>query len=260
MEKRHYLLRIEYLGFRYHGWQKQPAVKTVQHMLDRTLVFILEHDKFKTLGASRTDSMVSATDAAVSLTIRQEIDCDWLYKALNRNLPADIRCLSVEAQDEPFSVISSPKEKTYHYFFSNEQRPWPFSAPYMCNFLEPLDIGLMKKGAKLFEGHHDFKAYCYRPSPEKQFERTIELSEVSANDVLTASFFPENSYVYTVKGEGFMRHQIRLMMGALLRLGKGEISISDLEVSLKPGAEPIGFIAPASGLMLGRISFLSNEK
>lgn len=256
MEKKfHYLLTFQYLGFRYHGWQKQPEVKTVQHMLDRTLHFILGHENFNTLGSSRTDTMVSALKTVCKITIGEDIEPETLFEKLNQNLPADIRALDVERTDKKFAVINHAKTKTYHYLFSNEDKTWPFSAPYMVNISDELDIDLMKVGAKFFEGTHNFKAYCYRPSEGKIFERHVEFSEISDNTLLSANFFPPNTYMYTVKGEGFMRHQIRLMMGALLKLGMGQISLDELKDSLKPEAEPIGFVAPASGLILGDLNF-----
>ncbi len=81
MKKYHYLLEIEYLGFRLHGWQKQKDThRTVQGMLDRTLNTVLEHENFKTLGASRTDAMVSSQGTFCKLTIKDSIvysSCCW---------------------------------------------------------------------------------------------------------------------------------------------------------------------------------------
>ncbi|MBC74591.1 MAG: tRNA pseudouridine(38-40) synthase TruA [Halobacteriovoraceae bacterium] len=256
MEKWHYLLKFQYLGFRYHGWQKQPQVKTVQFMLDRTLEFILGHSNFKTLGSSRTDSMVSAMKTACTITIKdQNVEPKWLFSKLNENLPADIKALSLERVDKNFQIINHAKLKTYYYLFSNESKAYPFAAPYMCNIVEDLDIEIMKEGAKLFEGSHHFRAYCYKPTPGKVFDREIIHSQIAENDLLNANFFPEKTFLYTVKGEGFMRHQIRLMMGALFRLGRGEITLTDIRDSLKEESECIGFVAPASGLILGDLKF-----
>jgi len=256
MKKYHYLLRFQYLGFRYHGWQKQPQVKTVQFMLDRTIEFILGHSNFKTLGASRTDTMVSALDSACTITIKDDdVDPEHLFTKLNENLPADIKALSLERVDEKFQVINHAKLKTYYYLFSNEPKAYPFAAPYMCNIVEKLDIELMKEGAKIFEGMHHFKAYCYKPTPGKVFDREIIHSRIEENNLLTANFFPPETFLYTVKGEGFMRHQIRLMIGALFRLGRGEKSLDDIRNSLKEQAECIGFVAPASGLILGDLKY-----
>lgn len=253
--KFHFLLKLQYLGFRYHGWQKQKDVKTVQYMLDRTITFILGEENFKTLAAGRTDAMVSAMTSACKISLAQDLDPKWLLEKLNENLPADIKALSLERCSEEFAIINHPKTKTYYYIFSNEKKAWPFAAPFMCNISDPLNIDAMKEGAKEFEGLHNFQAYCYKPNPNKVFERSVEVSKIEENALLSANFFPPESYLFTVKGEGFMRHQIRLMAGALFRLGKGEISLEELKGSLKAEAEPVGFVAPASGLILGDVKF-----
>ena len=125
----------------------------------------------------------------------------------------------------------------------------------MC-FEEKLDIELMKEGAKLFEGEHNFRVYCTKPSPNAQFIRTIELSQIEENTTYTANFFPEKSYLYRVKSKGFMRNQVRLIMGQLIALGKGSKSLSEIKESLTGKHEkPLNFIAPASGLILNKVKF-----
>ena len=126
----------------------------------------------------------------------------------------------------------------------------------MANFQDQLDLEKMKTGAKLFEGTHFFKSYCVGPTPQTKFERTIATSEVVNNNIYTASFFPEQSYIFRVTGSGFLRYQVRLMMGTLLQLGKGELSFEDIEKSLEPQSEMVmNYIAPASGLILNKIDF-----
>ncbi|WP_456462387.1 tRNA pseudouridine(38-40) synthase TruA [Reichenbachiella sp.] len=251
-----YLIEVQYLGFRYHGWQRQPGVKTVQEMIERTLKYILADKPFKILGASRTDAMVSATQAAFELFLEQPEDEQQLLADFNENLPADIRAISIEAVDQKFNVIQHVKEKEYLYLFSYGAKNHPFAAPYITCIREDLDIELMKKGAKLFQGTHNFQEYCYKPKEGTQFEREIICSEIVENDIWTANFFPEQTFLYRVKGMGFMRNQIRLFMGRLFRLGKHEISLNDIQLSLdQPSETPDYFIAPASGLMLHQMKF-----
>ena len=87
----------------------------------------------------------------------------------------------------------------------------------------------MKKGALLFKGKHNFKKFCTKPSEKVEFEREILESRIEENTIYQANFFPEKSYVFHISSKGFMRNQIRLMMGQLLRLGKGEISLDDIK-------------------------------
>src|SRR5210317_1819945 len=103
-----YLIHIQYLGFRFHGWAKQPDVKTVHQFIDKTLPFVLGHKNFKTLGSSRTDAMVSANHAIFELFLNESLDEQQFFHDLNSNLPTDIRVIKVEATDEKFNVIQSP--------------------------------------------------------------------------------------------------------------------------------------------------------
>ena len=140
--------------------------------------------------------------------------------------------------------------------FAHGQKCHPFCAPIMTTILDELDIELMKKGASLFQGSHNFKTYCYKPSEEGIYARIIEISELVENHLFKANFFPENTYVFRVVGRGFGRNQIRLMMGALIKLGKGEISLDYIKNSLLPESkEVMDYIAPASGLILNKIEF-----
>jgi tRNA pseudouridine38-40 synthase len=254
----YYLIKLQYLGYRFHGWQKQPDVKTVHLMIDRTLKFILEDVRFKTLGAGRTDAMVSANEAALELFIYNEPITDFkaFLELFNHNLPQDIRALSIEEVDERFNIIQDSKLKEYHYVFSEGQKNHPFCAPILTTILEPLNVDVMKEGARLFEGTHNFKTYCYRATDKGEYNRTIQSSEIIDNDLYTASFFPEQSYVYRVIGKGFMRNQIRLMFGALIKLGRGEVTLDYIENTLKQESEEVmDYIAPASGLILHTVNF-----
>tara|TARA_R110002111_G_scaffold110212_1_gene169505 strand:- start:8220 stop:9005 length:786 start_codon:yes stop_codon:yes gene_type:complete len=254
----YYLIKIQYLGYRFHGWQKQPDVKTVHLMIDRTLKYILQDTRFKTLGAGRTDAMVSANEAALELFIYNEPieDFDAFLDVFNHNLPQDIRALSIEEVDKTFNIIQDSKLKEYHYVFSEGQKNHPFCAPILTTILEPLDIDLMKQGAKLFEGSHNFKTYCYRATDRGEYNRTIVSSEIVDNDIYLANFFPEKTYVFKVVGKGFMRNQIRLMFGCLIKLGRGEVTLDYIKDTLKKeSTEVMDYIAPASGLILHSVNF-----
>jgi len=259
LQKRYfYLIKVQFLGYRFHGWQKQPNTKTVHLMIDRTLKFILGEQKFKTLGAGRTDAMVSANEAAFELFLDQQPleDVSEFLELFNKNLPQDIRALRIKEVDAKFNIIQDSKLKEYHYVFAQGEKFHPFAAPIMTTILDTLDIELMKKGAKLFEGKNNYKTYCYKPTNEGVYERELICCELLENILYTASFFPEKSYVLKVIGKGFGRHQIRLMMGALIKLGRGEIDLEYIKNSLKSeNLEVMDYIAPASGLILHKIEF-----
>lgn len=225
-------------------------------MVDKTINYVLNGLRFKTLGSSRTDAMVSANHSALELFVREPLDLQKFLTDLNLNLPPDIKAIKIDEVDRDFNIIQSPKTKEYAYLFSHGEKPHPFSAPFICAILEDLDIELMKKGASLFLGVHNFQKYCTKPSEGTVFEREILVSEITGNDILSANFFPSQTYAYHVHSKGFMRHQVRLMMGQLFELGKGNIDLNDLQSSIgNPDNQPLDRIAPASGLMLNKVDF-----
>lgn len=252
----YYLIQLQYLGFRYHGWQKQPTVNTLQRMVERTINYVLDHKDFKVLAAGRTDAKVSANEAYIELFVDHEsIELKAFFTLLNKNLPQDIRALNIQETDERFNIIQHPKIKEYLYLFSFGAKFHPFSAPFMYNITEELDIDSMMEAAKLFEGKHNFRSYCHRPNPNTIVEGEIIKCEIIKNELYTASFFPDESYMLKVRGEGFKRNQIRLMMGVLLDLGKATIDLDFIKRTLDPKADEIVLehIVPGSGLILNSV-------
>lgn len=253
-----YLITIQYLGFRYHGWQKQPNLKTVHLVIDKTLNYVFEgHKKFKSLAVGRTDAMVSANETAFELFMEDPIsDFDAFLEQFNYYLPQDVRALAMREVDRDFNVIQNAKLKEYIYLFAHGQKSHPFCASIMTTFRDVLDIELMKQGAKLYEGTHNFKAFCSRVSENGLYTRTVMSCEIVENTMFTASFFPKESYLFKVKGEGFGYNQIRGMMGTLVKLGKKDFTLEDISKSLLPESiEVMEYIAPASGLILNAVEF-----
>ena len=253
-----YLIEIQFLGFRFSGWQKQVNAKTIHDMIDKTLSFVFNNQQeYKTLGAGRTDAKVSASKYGFQLFLNFEIDNDEFLKQFNCNTTADIKATSIQRVSSVFNIIKSSKIKEYHYYFSFGEKPHPFSSPFLVGIEENLAIDIMKKGARLFEGEHHFHKYCTKPSEKTIFKRIIESCEIVENTILTASFFPKKTYVLKVKGKGFLRYQIRLMMATLFELGKGNLDLNFITSSLKEtnDREFLRNIAPASGLQLYNIEF-----
>lgn len=256
LHRRYYIIKVQYLGFRFHGWQKQPEVNTVQRMIERTLAYVLGHKRFKTLAAGRTDAKVSVNQSYFELFLDDdELVLDDFLPLFNLNLPQDIKALSIEETDEKFNIIQHPKTKEYIYLFSFGEKTHPFAAPFMVNFPNQLDLEAMQKAAKLFEGSHDFKNYTYKPTPTTVTMGSIDQCEIIENTQYTANFFPEKSFMLRVLGEGFKRNQIRVMMGKLVEVGKGELDLEYISASLIPKDHqlPITYIAPASGLILNSV-------
>lgn len=225
-------------------------------MVDKTIKFVLGHDRFKTLGSSRTDAKVSANHTAFELFLSEPLKEDTFLDDLNQNLPTDIRALSFKEVDSEFNIIQSSKTKEYLYLFSFGEKAHPFAASLLSAYPEMLDLELMKAGAKLFEGTHDFRVYTVKSTQKSETIRHISYCTIEPNTFYTASFFPTTSYALRVIGKGFGRYQIRMMMGQLLRLGKHEIELEEIEDSLKnPNYGLLRNIAPGSALILNKLTF-----
>lgn len=250
MTKHQYLITIQFLGFRYSGWMFQPKVKTVQGMVDKTIDFMFPDSDFKTFGTGRTDARVSANRFSFQLIINESLASNFIAD-FNANLPSDIRALQFETVEDDFNPLNQNNLKYYIYLFSVSEKAHPFSATLVHNSLTDLDIDLMKAGARLFEGKHDFRKYCTRPSEQTEFNRTIAHCYIDRNSPYEANFFPANLWVLHIKSAGFMRYQIRLIMGQLLALGRGDLSLADIESTLNPtDNEPLRYNTPGSGLIL----------
>lgn len=255
----YYVIYLQFLGFRYSGWQKQPGQKTIESMLIKTLKFVLPDRKFKILGTGRTDAKVSALNAAFELFLednplhnQHEFLADF-----NKNLPPDIKAVGMIETDAQFNIIKHSKTKEYIYLFSFGEKNHPFCAPFMANFQENLDINLMKSGAFLFEGTHNFSSYTARIKNNTKVVRTVTSCLLKENTLLTANFFPEESFALHIEGQGFMRYQVRMIMGALILLGKGELTLEDIKNSLLGTSHlKVSYVAPGSGLILNKTEFI----
>lgn len=252
-----YLFRIQYLGLRYHGWHVQKGVKTIQGILEKTFRYVLGHEDFNVLGASRTDSGVSCLNGAFELFLREPVDIDDVTFNLNLNLPTDIRILNGRKVPPDFNIIQDVAFKQYGYYFAMGEKPHPFLAGSLAFAGDGLDLMAMQKGATIFQGKQDFRRFCTHGKQTEDFVRELSMSEIVSS--MPDPFWPNNeTYVFRVRGKGFLMHQVRRMMTALIMLGKGEISITDLVEALHSQEKsPLIPKAPANGLVLEELSFLS---
>ena len=253
-----YLIRIEFLGFRYHGWQKQSNFRSIQGMVDKTFEFIFQHNDFKTHGCGRTDAKVSADDYAFELFLLKgfKIEPENLLLELNKNLPSDIRAKNITEVNSEFNIIQNSSVKEYHYYFSSGKKSHPFNAPLIRDFGASLNIEKMEEAAAYFLGKHNFKRFASKPTSNSVFERDILKSEIVSNTNITANFTPNQSYIFKVKSKGFLRYQVRLMVGALVNVGREDWSIDEFQDTLKnPNGSQVKHIAPSSGLVLHEVCF-----
>ncbi len=251
-----YLFWIQYLGLRYHGWQKQPNLKTVQGRIEKSAKFVLGHEDFMILGASRTDAKVSCNQGAFELFNIASLDVHLFAEEMNKYLPDDIRILDGQKVPAQFNIIHSVTVKEYHYYFCFENKIHPFASGNITHVKTALNIEAMKEGAKLFVGTHDFRRFCTKNKNTDNFVREIFESEIFSSSIFSGGYFPDNIYFFKIKGRGFLTHQVRIMMEALFRLGQGKINFRDIQDALcSEESEAFCGKSPAHGLVLEKVIF-----
>jgi tRNA pseudouridine38-40 synthase len=256
MNKILYRFVISYDGSHYHGFVKQPELPTIQGVMEEKLKQVIPYqNRFRFYGASRTDAHVHARHQICLLNTDVKMEPEEIFEKLSPLLPADIKLFTVDIPEVGFDLISGCQWKEYHYYFSNIKDPTPADdeSTYYTNFFDDLDFEKMKQGAKLFEGFHDFRKFQYKGHQPDMRRKVFECDLLSNQKIENSE---QNLFMIKVRGKGFLRHMVRIMVGTLIRLGSGEIELSDLEKALSNEyPEQIGFIAPGKGLYLHRIEF-----
>jgi tRNA pseudouridine38-40 synthase len=245
-------LTLAYDGHDFAGWQVQPDRATIQG----TLVSVIEQltgEKTLPQGSGRTDAGVHALAQATSVTIASPIPATNFARALNDVLPRTIRVLSVEEMPPDFHARRSAVAKTYRYRIYRGDTCPPFLARYVYHHPYPLDESRMLQAAALVEGEHDFTSFA-AVDPERGKEG------LGINNVRTifqsAWHRQDEELVYTVRGNGFLHHMVRNLVGTFLMDGKGSLTVADVRRILKlRDRSAAAATAPASGLFLVSVEY-----
>lgn len=240
---------VAYDGTEFHGWQVQPNVPTIQGWLEKVLAEI-EGAPVKVHGSGRTDAGVHALGQVAAFTLRNRIPCPNLRKAMNRLLPPAIRVLEVEEAAPDFHPRYHARSKTYEYRIWREEVCPPMRRLYLCHFPYPLDEERMIELAPLFEGEHDFTAFAAADERDA-------LGGSKVRTIFESRLWREGpELIYRVRGSGFLKHMVRMMVGTLVEAGKGNLAREDVEARLAPGFPgKAGPAMPASGLCLVSVEY-----
>ena len=253
-----YMLRIAYDGTAYAGWQVQPHAGSVAGTLLHAYQKIFGAPPAGFVGASRTDAGVHAYDQVARLRTNLTIPPEALLRAWNNCLPHDIMLRSITEVDEQFHPQFGVAYKEYWYHFFME-RPLPFVARFgtqLPSYVYDFDIDLFEKTLKLFEGTHNFSSFA-RVEPGYDPVRTV-------TEVRVERLVKYRMLRVVVRGEGFLRFQIRRMVGSALMVARGGAivgydDIASLLVNPVP-TSPAFFKIDAHGLCLRRIVYKKDEK
>lgn len=245
-------LTLSYDGTDFAGWQVQPGLSTVQGRLQRALARI-EGAHVKVDGSGRTDAGVHALAQVASCSMRNPIPDHGLLKATNRLLPPSIRVISACEASAGFHARYSAVAKTYEYRILRTAICSPFLARYAYWHPYPLDEEAMRRAAPVLSGERDFRSFASEGGgPRRSAVRTVFSSEVRRTGDLL---------VYRVRGSGFLYRMVRNLVGTLLEVGRGNLSVEDIERILEAqDRRAAGPTAPARGLFLESVEYPSAPK
>ncbi len=263
-------LTLAYDGTAYSGWQRQENAVGIQAIVEDELSGIFGA-RVTIFAAGRTDAGVHAAAQVVSLTTEHTIGCDNLVRAMNVRLPADIRVRQVEEMPDGFNARRHAVSKTYRYAIWNGPEPGPFVRHVVWHVPFALDVGAMRGAAARLIGEHDFAAFQGSGSDVKTTVRRIlasELQDVTADDVglfVLPGTARDVARVprllrYEVTGTGFLRHMVRAIVGTLVEIGRGRLTVDDMTaiVDSRDRARA-GMNAPPHGLMLWEVQYESER-
>jgi len=238
-------LTVAYLGERFHGWQRQPADRTVQGELERALCRLTGGVEISVVGAGRTDAGVHAAAQVAHADLPVEIPTSGVLKGLNGLLPGDVRIRAVAAVPDSFHARRSALGKHYAYRvrWRTPDLPW---LGLRTAVLPPVSIpGSLDRAVAQLPGRRDMASFSVPQNMSTV--RTLHRVWIEPRQ--------QGLQLHFV-GQGFLRYQIRRMVGALLEVGRGRLPVGDFERLLHhpiPGAGVL--TAPPRGLTLERVFY-----
>jgi tRNA pseudouridine38-40 synthase len=265
-------LIVSYDGADLAGWQVQPGRTTVQGAL-ASAIGRLSGENVLPQGSGRTDAGVHALAQVASFATASTIPTENWMKALNDILPPSIRVLEVTEAAPEFHARKSARAKTYRYRIYRAAICPPFLARYVWHYPYLLEESAMVAAARVVVGEHDFTSFAAVDA--ERVERmaageNVHTSNVRTSNVRTSNVRPTNvrtifasswtregeELIYTVRGNGFLHHMVRNLVGTFLLVGKGTVSLEDLRRILDARERTAaGATAPASGLYLVEVEY-----
>jgi len=265
-------LTLAYDGTDFQGWQVQPGLATIQGELQAALGRVTGESPLPQ-GSGRTDAGVHALAQVASFALRAPIPAENLHRALNRTLPPSIRISEASTVGSTFHARHSAVAKTYEYRIFREGICPPFLARYVYACPWQLDFDKLQACARLFEGEYDFRSFAASDpdlgerEPGTQSEETragagLRIAPLSTVRTIYSSAWelePNDAgalLVYRVRGNGFLHHMVRNLVGTMVDVGRGQLTLEEIPRILAARSRAAaGPTAPARGLFLHSVEY-----
>ena len=244
---RNFKVTLQYEGTRYQGWQKQESTdNTIQGKLE-ALLSKMAGTKVEIQGSGSTDAGVHAAGQVANFHLDADQSPSQIMDYMNFYLPEDIAVISIEEVPERFHSRLNAKGKTYLYRVINSPVPHIFDRKYAWTVEEKLDVDAMRKAAAFLEGTHDYKAFTSLKKSKKSTVRTVERILIECVD---------DEIRFTFRGDGFLYHMVRIMMGTLIEVGLHKKKPEEITGIFEKGLrENAGELVPAKGLTLLEVRY-----
>lgn len=241
-----YKMTLSYDGTNYHGWQRQHNGITIQEVLENCLRNVFSSEITVT-GCSRTDAGVHAKIYVCNFQGNTTIPADKIPFVLNTILPPDIRVYKCEIVDVEFNARFHTVSKSYEYIIVNRCFSDPLLRNFSWHYPIKLDVNKMQEAAALIQGKRDFAAFCAAGGSAKTTVRNLtELTVREENDIITIR----------ASADGFLYNMVRIIVGTLVYVGNGKLSVSDIMTFLeKKDRRLMGITAPPQGLSLVEVNY-----
>jgi tRNA pseudouridine38-40 synthase len=242
----HLKLTLEYDGTNYHGWQLQKNASTLQGTLEAVLARLFG-EPIRVRVAGRTDTGVHALGQVASFKSEKIRELHRLQRALNALLPPDIVVRQIKPVPDAFNPRRDAVSRTYRYQIWNHSWPSAIWARYSWHVPFPLDREAMQQAATLLIGDHDFSSFQGSDWVEHNPHRTVLRSVVSLDNEFL---------VYEVEARSFLRHMVRNIVGTLVDVGRGALSVEEFaEIFAARDRTRAGLNAPPQGLFLVAVQY-----
>lgn len=240
-----YFIYLAYDGTNYHGWQIQPNGISVQECLMKALATFLRREVI-VVGAGRTDAGVHASLMVAHFDNKEELDTNNVTEKLNRLLPADISVYRVREVYQDVNARFAATARTYKYYVTNTKQA--FNRQYRWRMYGTLDYELMNEAAQILFDYSDFTSFSKLHTDAKT--NFCHISHAVWTQV------DEETWVFTIRADRFLRNMVRAIVGTLVEVGRGKLSIEGFRRVIEQlDRGKAGTSAPANGLFLVNVEY-----